>query len=350
MRLAFPYLLVILLASFFPGPKMSVAAEPRGEEKAEELLRQGILLGKAGSLDDAIRTLTESIRIKASAIAYYCRGQTYALKGDYEHTIADCNEAIRIEPKYAAAYQNRSLAYLVLGEYAKSIENANALLALEPGNAKGYTLRAMAYGRMHELDKSLTDANKALDLKPGDEYALGWRASVYMFIGSIKAALADCATALKSNPHYCLPCIIRAAIYAHQGDCQGAIGTCKQAIHKDPKYVDAYIELSWLLATCPDKNYRNGKTALEYASRARDVAKVENWSVLMVLAASHAECGHFDKAVKLSERSLEIAPPSEKEALRVTLNLYKSKKPFRQKGNAIRFLGSFSTGIQMYGK
>ena len=43
-------------------------------------------------------------------MAYCNRGVAYANKGDYDKAIADCNEAIRLDPKDAVAYCNRGLS------------------------------------------------------------------------------------------------------------------------------------------------------------------------------------------------------------------------------------------------
>jgi tetratricopeptide (TPR) repeat protein len=42
-------------------------------------------------------------------------------KGDYAKALADCNEAIRLDPKVAMAYDNRGRAYVVLGQLDKAI-------------------------------------------------------------------------------------------------------------------------------------------------------------------------------------------------------------------------------------
>jgi tetratricopeptide (TPR) repeat protein len=48
---------------------------------------------------------------KNDAIACNNRGLTYRDKGELDRAIADFNEAIRLDPKFALAYNNRGLAY-----------------------------------------------------------------------------------------------------------------------------------------------------------------------------------------------------------------------------------------------
>ena len=52
--------------------------------------------------------------------AYYCRGIAYAGKGDWDKSIADCTEAIRLNPDFAEAYYCRGVAYEQKGEKGKA--------------------------------------------------------------------------------------------------------------------------------------------------------------------------------------------------------------------------------------
>ena len=60
-------------------------------------------------------------------MAYYNRGNTYLNLGQFERAIQDCNEAIRLSPKFAMAYANRAIAYTMLGmdtEAEQDVERA----------------------------------------------------------------------------------------------------------------------------------------------------------------------------------------------------------------------------------
>jgi len=66
------------------------------------------------------------------AIAYYNRGATYKLKGDFDRAIADFSKAIELKPDYAAAYDARGLVHVAKGDYVQALADvtrANELVA-----------------------------------------------------------------------------------------------------------------------------------------------------------------------------------------------------------------------------
>ena len=76
---------------------------------------------------------------------------------------------------------------------------------------------------------------------------------------------------------------------------------------------------------------RNGKKAVEYATKA---CELTGWKVgfsLDNLAAAHAESGNFEEAVKRQEVAIQAGFANEEimKGARERLELYKAKKPYR---------------------
>lgn len=55
----------------------------------------------------------------------------YREKGDYDRAIADFDEAIRLDPKYAHAYENRAKAYASKGDYDRANTDRNEAIRLD---------------------------------------------------------------------------------------------------------------------------------------------------------------------------------------------------------------------------
>jgi tetratricopeptide (TPR) repeat protein len=79
-------------------------------------------------LDSQIRLLRES------AAEYIQRGNELENQGEYDKAIADYNQALAINPKYAVAYTNRGVARYSKGDYDKAIADYTQALAINPWN------------------------------------------------------------------------------------------------------------------------------------------------------------------------------------------------------------------------
>ncbi len=108
-----------------------------------------------------------------------------------------------------------------------------------------------------------------------------------------------------------------------------AIKDYEEAIRLAPLAPRAYNQLAWLHATCPDSAYRDGKAAVEGATRACDLTSYKNYQYLDTLAAAHAEGGDFEKALTWGFLAAELAPSARKAMVNEHIELFKHRQPFR---------------------
>jgi tetratricopeptide (TPR) repeat protein len=66
------------------------------------------------------------------AEALFLRGLSYLELGQYQHSLADYDEAIRISPQFAAALNNRAMVWLRLGKPEQGMLDIERALAIEP--------------------------------------------------------------------------------------------------------------------------------------------------------------------------------------------------------------------------
>ncbi len=82
---------------------------------AQELLDQCPQYLKEGNTEEAIKLLQEiqslPLTTRQQAIFWFCYGIAYRDKKDYDKAIEAYQEAIRLQPDYAAAYYNLGVAY-----------------------------------------------------------------------------------------------------------------------------------------------------------------------------------------------------------------------------------------------
>jgi tetratricopeptide (TPR) repeat protein len=127
--------------------------------------------------------------------------------------------------------------------------------------------------------------------------------------------------------------VARGNDFADRGEYEKAIADYQEAIRLAPTEDEAYTALAWLLATCPEDRVRDGKKAVELATKGCELSGWKDADALSTLAAAHAECGEFEEAVKWQKKALKIGFDREEETedAREQLRLYQERKPYREK-------------------
>ena len=98
------------------------------------------------------------------ATLYFQPGVDYAKQGDYRKAIEQFNEAIRIDPQYAAAYYNRGWAYGNLGQYERAIQDFDEAIRIDPQLGRAYYNRGIAYQAMGKSEEAERDFAKVKEL------------------------------------------------------------------------------------------------------------------------------------------------------------------------------------------
>ena len=109
------------------------------------------------------------VAAKVAAEEAFNRGKAYLSKGDDDRAFADYNQAIKLDPKYAAAYSNRGSAYELKGDYDRAFEDYSQAITLNPKSASAYTSRGLAYERKGDYDRAIADYTEAVKLEPNNE-------------------------------------------------------------------------------------------------------------------------------------------------------------------------------------
>ena len=102
-------------------------------------------------------------------------------------------------------------------------------------------------------------------------------------------------------------------------------------------YQQAQANLAWLLATCPQAQYRNGQKALSISQNLLQ-GKTDNANLLDTLAAAYAETGQFERASEIQQQAIDLLPKSPADNARLDrfsqrLQAYQTSKPWRNTGN-----------------
>jgi tetratricopeptide (TPR) repeat protein len=163
MRLPPVFPVVAIAAVMMLGFRSSAAADGRD-------------LCKTASGDAAIQACTRAIESKkfngkklkrTLSLLYTNRGVEYEIKKDYEHAIADQDQAIKIDPKNPLPYNNRGNVYAAKQDFARAIADFDSAIKLNPKYAEAFFNRGMAKRNKGDAAGGEEDIAKATALKPG---------------------------------------------------------------------------------------------------------------------------------------------------------------------------------------
>ena len=172
----------------------------------------------------------------------------------------------------------------------------------------------------------------AIARSPRDPKFYVERAQAYEANRQYKTALADLDQAMTLRPDRAKYIYLRGIAYAYAGDDQAAKQDFARAEAMDPGSAETYNARAWLMATAPQPQMRDGKKAVESATRACEMTNWNDPEMLGTLAAAYAETGDFDNAINWQQKAVDLTSPT----LLVTLDeqqarlaLYQNRRPWR---------------------
>ncbi len=193
--------------------------------------------------DRAIADYDQSIKLNPRyAIAYNNRGLAYDNTRQYDRAIADYDQSIRLNPRYAYAYYNRGIAHRHKRQYDRAIADYDQSIKLAPRFAKAYYSRGIAYRHKRQYDRAIADYGQAIKLTPRFAKAYYSRGYAYYNIGDFKAAAADQLRSLELNDSvYAL--LFRYLARRRSGEAASKELQANAGRLKDKKWPYAIIEL-----------------------------------------------------------------------------------------------------------
>jgi tetratricopeptide (TPR) repeat protein len=284
------------------------------------------------TLEQAIAHCNSEIQRNPNAPwAYYNRGVIRQQLHEYDQAITDYTEAIRRDPNYLDALKNRGNAYLSKGEYNPAIADYAEALKLDPKDIPTYQNEALAFGAKKEYDKATEALDEVIRLGVKTARVYNQRGHIAELNNNFDKAIADYTEAIRLDPSFVLAYFNRGYAMQSKGDYEKALADYSEAIQHDRRWPWAYAARAWLLATCPEAKYRDGKAAIALADKAAELAGGKQSYFYEVTAAAHAEAGQFDQAIQSQTKAIEAATAegANVDGDRARLKMYQSKKPFR---------------------
>jgi Tfp pilus assembly protein PilF len=145
-------------------------ATSKEQERALQLVQQGMDQQMARNLDDAIRLYKESIAIFPTADAHTYLGWAYSFQGRIDDAIAQCEIAIEVDPDFGNPYNDIGV-YLMqqqkLDEAIPWLDKAKLAKRYEPRHFP-YINLGRVYLTKGMINKAIEEFRGALKQKPDE--------------------------------------------------------------------------------------------------------------------------------------------------------------------------------------
>jgi S1-C subfamily serine protease/Tfp pilus assembly protein PilF len=214
-----------------------------------------------------------------------------------------------------------------VSEVKQILRDANILL--HPKNASDYFSRGLHFVNKQRPDQGIVDFAEAIRLDPKHSQAHYSRGLAFLSRGETERAIADFTESVRLDPKNALAYYQRGSAFEKKREKDKAVADFAKAIELDRKFAPAHLRLSWSWVTSPTASSRDGKKALDHALKACNLSAWKDAACFDALAAAYAECGQFEDAVMVQQRSLELASAGQKADFESHLKLYLAGKPVR---------------------
>lgn len=149
---------------------------------------------------------------------------------DYSLALADIEEAIKLDPKFAGYFINRAYMKYNLDDYFGAKSDYDYALALDPLSIEGHFNRGLLLAEVGDNNKAIEDFSYVLHRNGDNFMALYNRAMLYTKTGQNRKALADIDAVLVKYPEFEAGYIARAEIKRKMGDRKGCENDYNKAL------------------------------------------------------------------------------------------------------------------------
>ncbi|HEX4131832.1 MAG TPA: tetratricopeptide repeat protein [Pirellulales bacterium] len=263
--------------------------------------------------------------------AYSLRGISWLAQGEYTSAERDFDDALRLAPRNSGLYVCRGKARYSLNNYDAAIRDFTEAIRLDPSNLVAYNDRGGAWNSKGEFERSRQDHDYVLRVDPNNATAYNNRGKNWLDCNEYQKALDDYNHSIRLDPKYVGTYANRGMLHAKLGDYPAAIADFEKAMKLGPREWPSYYGWARLLATSPWPQLRDGPRAKQFAQRACELSRWNEWRTVATLAAANAELGDYETAIKLQNKAIAMSQPAndvDQRANEKRLACYKAGKPF----------------------
>ncbi|QDU91252.1 lipoprotein NlpI [Pirellulimonas nuda] len=286
----------------------------------------------------ALESFNKASELEPDAVSpYQYRGEVFSRLGDLDKAIEQLNKAVQLAPENVASLLIRAELLALNDQNEQALGDIDQVLAKQPGLVRALLMRARLLGQMERKDESIEALEKLAEAAGNNPEVRLQLAAAYADQSRYTKAIEQLDRVLELAPGTPIALRLRGDMYLSVGKHAEALKDFESSLAESPDDSGVLNNFAWTLATSPFDELRDGKRALEMATKAAEITEFNQAHILSTLAAAYAEMGEYDKAIEWSQKAIDMDREKNEGklegALSQELTNYKSKTPYRELKN-----------------
>ena len=282
--------------------------------------------------EEAIERLDAAVKLAPiSPALFLMRARLHAMNENIDAALADTNEAIKLDKRSIAVLMLRARLWMMKENVDEAMKDVDRVLELEPGDRPAIMLRSLLLAEKGNFQGAISAIEGLLRDDPENVELQMQLASLHNADKRPRKAIEILSKIIDADEENARARRRRADAQLSIGGHAQAIADYEAALRLEPDNKTMLNNFAWVLATSPDDKLRDGRRAIELATKACEVTEYKQAHILSTLAAAYAETGDFKSAKKWIEKAAEIADKEVEEPIRNERESYEKKKPWRER-------------------
>jgi tetratricopeptide (TPR) repeat protein len=230
--------------------------EVERQPTATGFLNRAIVWSMLGQIDNALADCNQAISLEPrNANAYEIRGCVWERADAEKRAVADWDHAIGLQPQNLAAHLALAVHWQESGRDQQAMNEFDLLLQFDPNYFGAELARHRARTAKTANDKAIAECDQAIKRNPKDILALNRRAKARLARGEREPAIADWSAAIAAEPLDVTAYKFRGSAWAAAGAYDKAINDWNMAIHLEPGQAESHANraMAFMLKGSPDQ-------------------------------------------------------------------------------------------------
>ncbi len=236
--------------------------------------------------------------------------------------LEDYKTAVQYAPTNWRVHHNLAISLAMKGHYKNAIDRLNTVIDLKEDYANAYFNRGELQFELQQFPQAISDYSRAIELTDNDPQYYNSRGHCRFMLESYEDAIVDYRRAVELGSDSAVYHTDLADALQFTGKWKEAAELYRQAVAINGQYARAYQNAAWMMATCPDKKFRNPELAVSSAKKAIELEPAPTMRAFDTLAATYAATGKMPDAVKFQKRAVQLAGKGERDEVQQRLALY----------------------------